>query len=78
MKKIGIWTLIFILAFSMSLPVFAIDSSANNYDLALYIGSPLTISGGVIKALDPDNPNVAPIIYMSLTLVPIRAISEHF
>jgi uncharacterized secreted protein with C-terminal beta-propeller domain len=78
MKKICLLALIFVLAFSMSLPVFGIDSSAKNYNLALYIGSPLTISGGVIKALDPDNPNVAPIIYKSRTLVPIRAISEHF
>lgn len=78
MKKIFILVLIFVLAFSMSLPVFGADTIAKNYNLALYIGSPLTISGGVIKALDPDNPNVAPIIYKSRTLVPIRAISEHF
>jgi inhibitor of cysteine peptidase len=78
MKKICILALIFVLAFSMSLPVFGVDSSTKNYNLALYIGSPLTISGGVIKSLDPDNPNVAPIIYKSRTLVPIRAISEHF
>jgi len=49
-----------------------------DYDLALYIGSPLTISGGVIKALDSDNPNVAPFIYKDRTLVPLRAIAEHF
>src|SRR5665648_264165 len=52
--------------------------STADYDLALYIGSPLTISGGIIKALDSDNPNVAPIIYNDRTLVPLRAISEHF
>ena len=52
--------------------------STADYDLALYIGSPLTISGGVIKALDSGNPNVAPIIYKDRTLVPLRAIAEHF
>src|SRR5665647_3659359 len=52
--------------------------STADYDLALYIGSPLTISGGIIKALDSDNPNVAPIIYKDRTLVPLRAIAEHF
>src|SRR5665647_741618 len=52
--------------------------STADYDLALYIGSPLTISGKIIKALDSDNPNVAPIIYKSRTLVPLRAIAEHF
>jgi inhibitor of cysteine peptidase len=78
MKKLCLWTLIFVLAFSVSMPVFAADSTSQKYDLALYVGSPLTISGGVIKALDTDNPNVAPIIHKSRTLVPLRAIAEHF
>ncbi|MEI8217198.1 MAG: beta-propeller domain-containing protein [Eubacteriales bacterium] len=78
MKKLFVWVLTFALVFSISPPVFAAAGSADKYDLALYIGSPLTVSSGVIKALDSDNPNVAPIIYKSRTLVPIRAIAEHF
>ncbi len=54
------------------------NGGAGAYNLALYIGSPLTISGGIIKALDSENPNVAPIIYKDRTLVPLRAIAEHF
>lgn len=46
--------------------------------IALHIGSPLILSGETMKALDSDNPNVVPVIHRDRTLVPLRAISEHF
>jgi len=82
MKKKALWLLAIVMIFSMSLPAFGgveqTGTGGGDYDLALYVGSPLTISGGVIKALDPDNPNVAPFIHKDRTLVPLRAIAEHF
>ncbi len=78
MKKALLLLLALLLALSMNFSVFAAADPVGERTLALYIGSPLTISGGGIKALDPDNPNVAPIIHKSRTLVPVRAIAEHF
>jgi uncharacterized secreted protein with C-terminal beta-propeller domain len=46
--------------------------------IALHIGSPLILSDNIMKALDSDNPDVVPIIHKERTLVPLRAISEHF
>lgn len=46
--------------------------------VALHIGSPLILTEGRMKALDPDNPNVVPVIHKDRTLVPLRAVSEHF
>lgn len=46
--------------------------------MALHIGSPLILSEGKMKPLDSNNPNVVPIIHKDRTLVPLRAISEHF
>ncbi|MDX9916944.1 MAG: beta-propeller domain-containing protein [Gudongella sp.] len=46
--------------------------------IALHIGSPLILFGDSTKPLDSDNPNVVPVIFMDRTLVPLRAISEHF
>jgi len=46
--------------------------------IALHIGSPLIFAEGRMKALDPDNPNVVPVIHKDRTLVPLRAVSEHF
>ncbi len=79
MKRILSWLLITMMALTVNSPVFAAgEASLGSSSLALYIGSPLAISGDTIKALDSDNPNVAPIIYKSRTLVPLRAISENF
>lgn len=46
--------------------------------IALHIGSPLILSDNMMRALDSDNPDVVPIIHKERTLVPLRAISEHF
>lgn len=85
MKKLSSLFLVFLLVLAMVVPASGFDEgipvkiqNVNEYDLALYIGSPLTISNGVIKPLDSDNPNVAPIIHKDRTLVPLRAIAEHF
>ena len=46
--------------------------------IALHIGSPLILDGDTMKSLDSDNPDVVPVIHKDRTLVPLRAISEHF
>ncbi|MGM0395889.1 MAG: beta-propeller domain-containing protein, partial [Bacillota bacterium] len=46
--------------------------------IALHIGSPLILAGEDIKSLDSENPSVVPVIHKDRTLVPLRAISEHF
>ena len=70
--------MIFIAAIALllsSVPAFAEGLEA---DVALHIGSPLILTEGRMKALDPDNPNVVPVIHKDRTLVPLRAVSEHF
>lgn len=47
-------------------------------DIALKVGSPLILNEKTMKALDSENPSVVPIIYKDRTLVPLRAIGEHF
>ena len=80
MKKVFLLILIIPLIFTMGTTAWGqnLEGPNTEYDLALYIGSPLTISNNTIAPLDSTNPNVAPIIYMNRTLVPLRAISEHF
>jgi len=78
MKKLLLITLAALMILPVNFSAFAQGAAVTERSLALYIGSPLAISSGAIKALDPDNPNVAPIIYKNRTLVPVRAISEHF
>ncbi len=46
--------------------------------IALHLGSPLILSGEDIISLDSMNPGVVPVIHNDRTLVPLRAISEHF
>jgi uncharacterized secreted protein with C-terminal beta-propeller domain len=46
--------------------------------IALHIGSPLILADDTMKPLDSNNPDVVPIIHKDRTLVPLRAISEHF
>lgn len=66
---------IVIALFISFIPVYA---SGIESIMALHIGSPLILSGEKMKPLDSDNPNVVPIIHKDRTLVPLRAISEHF
>jgi len=76
MKRQIILTLIISLM-TAGISGFAQEASPNDY-VALHIGSPLTLTGEDIKPLDSDNPNVVPVIHKDRTLVPLRAISEHF
>ena len=59
-----------------SLP--AVSAAVPEDTIALHIGSPLILSDGSMKSLDSENPNVVPVIHKDRTLVPLRAISEHF
>ena len=54
------------------------DATQESSELYLYIGSPLTLSNGDIKPLDSENLGLVPVVYQDRTLVPLRAISEHF
>ncbi|HWQ79256.1 MAG TPA: beta-propeller domain-containing protein, partial [Anaerovoracaceae bacterium] len=44
----------------------------------LYTGSPLILSDGEVKMLDPTNPDLGATVIDSNTLVPMKAISEYF
>ena len=74
MRKLMIFIAV-IASLLSSAPAFAEGLEA---DVALHIGSPLILTEGRMKALDPDNPNVVPVIHKDRTLVPLRAVSEHF
>ena len=76
MKKLILFTLIISLMTS-SIPALA-TSALPNDSIALHIGSTLTLTGENITPLDSNNPNVVPVIHKDRTLVPLRAISEHF
>lgn len=71
-----------ILALIMSIIAGAVPSFAEGNmpagSIALHVGSPLILSGKDMIPLDSDNPNVVPVIHKERTLVPLRAISEHF
>jgi len=75
-KMLSIMMLI-VLALTAAVPAMA-ETTAGDGSIALYIGSPLTLSNGVVSPLDPDNPNVAAIVHKDRTLVPARAVAEHF
>jgi len=77
MKKLFVLTLIASLLCSWNISAFAVYNISGD-SIALHIGSPLILSGETMKPLDSDNPNVVPIIHKDRTLVPLRAISEHF
>ena len=77
MKKFLVVSLIASLLCCFDFSAFASDDAGGDY-IALHIGSPLVLSGESMKALDSDNPNVVPVIHKDRTLVPLRAVSEHF
>lgn len=71
--------IIFILLISLVLggiPASAVALSEES--IALHVASPLILHGEEIFPLDSSNPNVVPVIHKDRTLVPLRAISEHF
>lgn len=76
MKKLISMIIIFVLILQ-GIQVFAVDTLPQDL-IALHVGSPLTLFSGDIKTLDSENPNVVPIIHKDRTLIPLRAISEHF
>ena len=47
-------------------------------EVYLYTGSPLILSNGEVKMLDPSNPDLGATVIQSRTLLPLRAISEYF
>ena len=77
MKKSLLALLFLVLLVQVPSTSFAADLIPQD-TIALHIGSPLILSDNIMKALDSENPDVVPIIHKERTLVPLRAISEHF
>ncbi|MEI7885595.1 MAG: beta-propeller domain-containing protein [Clostridia bacterium] len=78
-KKSGL--LLLISSLLVFLPIFmtqaAVDPTAGK-EITLHMGSPLALVNGEISQLDSKNIDVAPRSINNRTLVPLRAISEHF
>ncbi len=77
MKRTGL-VFLFVFIVSLSLQGFVYAEESQDAYIALHLGSPLIMDGDAVKSLDPDNPNVVPVIHNERTLVPLRSISEHF
>lgn len=76
MKKL----IVFVLLISLitgGIPASTVGLLAED-SIALHVASPLILHGKEVFTLDSSNPNVVPIIHKDRTLVPLRAISEHF
>lgn len=76
MKKITFFVLALILLTTIT-PGFA-EEGLSEDNIYLHIGSPLILSNDNIKVVDSENPDVVPTIYKDKTLIPLRAVSEHF
>lgn len=76
MKKIIIILLVFTIILSFQSNIS--KAQTREMDITLKIGSPLILNERNMKTLDSENPNVVPIIHKDRTLVPLRAIGEHF
>ena len=75
MRKFVSALLIMVMTIGGSLS-FGVEARGN--DISLHLGSPLILSGSDMIPLDSENPGVVPVIHNDRTLVPLRAISEHF
>ncbi len=76
MKRLVIFILMISLIGSGILPSWAEELTEDV--ITLHIASPLILHGEEVFTLDSNNPNVVPVIHKDRTLVPLRAISEHF
>ncbi len=76
MKKLVFTVLILLLMSSMF--VSAAGAEIGDGTIALHLGSPLILDGEDMKTLDSNNPNVVPVIHKDRTLIPLRALAEHF
>ena len=52
--------------------------SATDMELYMHIGSPVAFANGRLLSLDKDSPDLAPVVYKTRTLVPLRVIGEYF
>lgn len=59
-------------------PARATDPAAEAEGIYLHAGSPLILSGSEVAFLDSGNPGVAALLTAGRTLVPLRALAEHF
>lgn len=53
-------------------------AEASGGEVYFHTGSPLALSNGEIKMLDPANPDIGATVIQSRTLLPLRAVSEYF
>ncbi|MCL1804631.1 MAG: beta-propeller domain-containing protein [Clostridiales bacterium] len=51
---------------------------AADMELYMHIGSPVAFANGRLLSLDKDSPDLAPVVYKTRTLVPLRVIGEYF
>lgn len=75
-KKIIIILVVF--AMILSIQPYTTKAETKELDIILRIHSPLILNGKDVMTLDSENPNVVPVIHRDRTLVPLRAIAEHF
>lgn len=80
MKKFIITVLVLMLLSTMIVPALGTEAESliGPDTIALHLGSPLILDGEDMKSLDPNNPNVVPVIHKDRTLIPLRALAEHF
>ena len=76
MKKIIVILLVFTMVLSLQSNIT--KAQTREMDITLKIGSPLILNERNMRTLDSENPNVVPIIHRDRTLIPLRAIAEHF
>jgi uncharacterized secreted protein with C-terminal beta-propeller domain len=84
MKKIlaiGLCALLLVSLFSLLGNAGAqppVSGGKGESELYLYLGSPLTLAGTTVEPLDSEHLSLVPVVYQNRTLVPLRAVSEHF
>lgn len=83
MKKIALLGILFLFVVS-ALAAYDQTAQQSNVqtepaaDVTMVVGSPLILSGETVKRLDTDNPDIAPKVQQSRTLVPLRALTQNF
>ncbi len=61
-----------------TLPDTSTNTGTTGGEVYFHTGSPLALSNGEVKMLDPANPDIGATVVQSRTLLPLRAVSEYF
>ena len=78
MKKLSMLFLLLAVIFSLQVFSNPLADSEQDGHIFLHTGSPLILKDERIKTIDPSNPDLAATVIDGRTLLPLRAISEHF